>query len=80
MIKPSDWLSKKEASGFLKVNEKTLESLREEGYLKPGFHWRSSTDPDQLPWKPTPFYHKNLCKEVVEKWKENHVSVHQIAA
>ncbi len=51
-----------------------------EGYLKPGFHWRSSTDPDQLPWKPIPFYCISLCKEVVENWKENHVSVQQIAA
>ena len=80
MIELSNWLSKKEASAFLKVNEQTLESLREEGYLKPGFHWRSSTDPDQLPWKPIPFYHISLCKEVIQNWKENHVSVQQIAA
>ena len=80
MIEPTNWLLKKEASAFLKVNEQTLESLREEGYLKPGFHWRSSTDPDQLPWKPKPFYRISRCKEVVENWKENHVSVQPIAA
>ena len=80
MIETSNWLSKKEASAFLKVNQKTLEVLREEGYLKPGFHWRSSTDPDQLPWKPKAFYHISLCKEVVENLKENHASFEQIAA
>ena len=74
------WLSKKEASALLKVNEQTLESLREEGYLKPGFHWRSSTDPDQLPWKPRAFYNISLCKEVVKNWKGNHAAVKQIAA
>ena len=80
MTEPSNWLSKKEAGEFLKVNEKTLDSLREEGYLKPGFHWRSSTDPDQLPWKPIPFYNISLCKEVVEHWKEKHLSVQKIAS
>ncbi len=74
------WLSKKEASALLKVNEKTLESLREEGYLKPGFHWRSSTDPDQLPWKPRAFYRISLCKKVVEQWKDNHDPLEQIVA
>ena len=80
MIEPSQWLSKKKASEFLKVNEQTLEVLREEGYLKPGFHWKSSNDQDQLPWKPRAFYHVNLCKEVVENWKMNNVSFEQKAA
>ena len=80
MIEPSKWLSKKEASEFLKVNEQTLEVFREEGYLKPGFHWRSSTDPDQLPWKPRAVYRISQCKEVVDYWKENQASFEQIAA
>ena len=46
------WLSEKEASEVLRVDEKSLEELREKGYLKPGFHWKSSNDPKQLPWKP----------------------------
>ncbi len=62
MKERSEWLSKKEASAVLKVNEQKLEVLREEGYLKPGFHWRSSTDPEQLPWKPRALYHINICK------------------
>ncbi len=74
------WLSKKEASAFLRVDEQTLEVLREEGYLKPGAHWRSSTDPDQLPWKPVAFYRISRCKEVIDYWQDNQDSFVQIAA
>ena len=80
MIEPSKWLSKKEACAFLKVNEQTLEVLREEGYFKPGFHWKSSTDHDQLPWKPKALYRVGLCEEVVDHWKDNLAKFEQIAA
>ena len=56
MTEPTIWLSGKEASEMLRVDEKTLEFLREMGYLKPGAHWKSSTDPKQLPWNPKVFY------------------------
>ena len=74
------WLSEKEASDVLKLDEQTLELLREEGVLKPGSHWRSSTDPEQLPWKPKVFYFISECREVIEYWKANHSSFGQIAA
>ena len=35
------WLSEKEASEVLRVDKKSLEVMRERGYLKPGPHWRS---------------------------------------
>ena len=35
------WLSEKEASEILSIDQKTLEVLRERGFLKPGSHWRS---------------------------------------
>ncbi len=41
MIQESKWLSVKEASEVLKVDEQSLEVMRERGYLKPGSHWRS---------------------------------------
>ena len=66
MIKTSIWLSGKEASEALSVDEKYLEILRESGYLKPGAHWRSSNEPKQLPWKPKVFYLISGCKEVIE--------------
>ena len=80
MIEESKWLLGKEASEVLRVDEKSLEVLRERGYLKPGSHWRSSNDPKQLPWKPKVFYFKSGCKEVVEYLQKNDDSFTQKAA
>ena len=80
MLEPSVWLSKTEASELLKVDEQSLEVLREWGYLKPGYHWRSSNDPEQLPWKPNVFYRISGCKEVIEDLVVNEGFLDQIAA
>ena len=80
MIETSMWLSEKEASEVLRVDEQFLEVLRERGYLKPGSHWRSSNDPKQLPWKPKVFYRISSCKEVIEYWRHQNTSNDQIAA
>ena len=64
----------------LRVDEQSLEVLRERGFLKPGSHWRSSNDPKQLPWKPKVFYFKSGCKEVVEYLQKNDDSFTQKAA
>ena len=80
MIEPSIWLSEKEASKVLKVDEQSLEVLRERGYLKPGSHWRSTNDPKELPWKPKVFYFISGCKDVIEYWKNNEDSFSQRAA
>ena len=80
MIKTSMWLSEKEASEVLSVDEQSLELLRERGYLKPGIHWRSSNDPKQLPWKPNVFYFISGCIEVIEYWRNTDASSDQIAA
>ena len=69
MIKSSIWLSGKEASEVLKVEEKYLELLREMGYLKPGFHWRSSNEAKQMPWNPKVFYLISECQKVIEYWQ-----------
>ena len=80
MIEASKWLSEKEASEVLRVDKQTLEVLREMGDLKTGYHWRSSSDPNQLPWKPKVFYFISGCKEVVNSLKDNYSSFDQIAA
>ena len=80
MLEESIWLSEKEASEVLRVDEESLEVLREMGFLKPGSHWRSSNDPKQLPWKPKVFYFISGCKEVVEYLQENDHSFSQKAA
>ncbi len=74
------WLSGEEASEALSVGEQSLEVLRERGCLKPGSHWRSSTDPKQLPWKPKVFYCINGCKEVIEYLQKYDATFDQIAA
>tara|TARA_Y100001968_G_scaffold312271_1_gene335264 strand:- start:533 stop:775 length:243 start_codon:yes stop_codon:yes gene_type:complete len=80
MTEPSLWLSEKEASEFLRVDKQTLDLLREWGYLKPGTHWRSSTDPQQLPWKPKVFYRISEFNEIIEFLRDNHAFFDQIAA
>ncbi len=74
------WLSEKEASMFLRVDEQYLEALRERGYLRPGFHWRSSNEPNQLPWKPKVFYFISGCKGVIEYWQDKDFSFDQMVA
>lgn len=80
MIEESKWLSVKEASEVLKVDEQSLEVMRERGHLKPGSHWRSSNDPKQLPWKPKVFYSISGCKEVIDYWQKNNDSSAQRSA
>ncbi len=80
MTEHSIWLSEKEASEVLKVDEQALEVMREGGVLKPGSHWRSSNDPEQLPWKPKVFYSISRCKEVIEYLQDNEACFDQIPA
>ena len=80
MIEASLWLSEKEASEVLRVDEQSLEAMRERGYLRPGTHWRSSNDPKQLPWKPKVFYFIRGCKDVIEFLHSNDDSFAQRAA
>ena len=80
MKETSNWLSEKEASEVLRVDEQILELFREGGYLKPGSHWRSSNDPEQLPWKPKAFYRISGCEEVIEYCQNNESSSEKKAA
>ena len=80
MKKPSMWLSEIDAIQVLSVDKLTLEALRERGHLKPGLHWRSSNDPEQLPWKPKVFYFISGCEKVIEYLRDNHDSFDRIAA
>ena len=80
MEESSSWLSERDAIETLRVDKLTLEELRERGCLKPGYHWRSSTDTEQLPWKPKVFYRINACKEVIEYIQNNDASSDKKAA
>ncbi len=74
------WLSEKEASEVLRVDEQTLVVLRERGYLRPGTHWRSSEDHEQTPWNPKVSYRINGCREVIKYAQANDASFDQMAA
>ena len=80
MIKSNIWLSGREASRALSVDESYLELLREMGYLKPGSHWRSSNEPRQIPWKPKVLYFISGCKKAIEYRQQNDASYERIAA
>tara|TARA_Y100001968_G_scaffold314811_1_gene340638 strand:+ start:1929 stop:2171 length:243 start_codon:yes stop_codon:yes gene_type:complete len=79
MIDSSAWLSEKEACEALRVDEESLEVLRESGCLKPGFHWRSSNDPKQLPWRPKVLYFVSRCREVIKYSQHYDASFNQKA-
>ncbi len=76
----SPWVTEKEASKILGVNESTLSHWREIGYLKPGTHWRSSNEEQQIPWKPIVIYHIRWCKEVMDYWKQHDAHIFNMAA
>ena len=80
MSQSATWVTEKEAGQILGVNEKTLDFWREAGYLKPGTHWRSSFDAEQLPWNPKVIYHVRWCREVIEYWKEHDAPVKPLVA
>ena len=80
MVESLMWLSEKEASEVLRVDEKHLELLRESGDLRPGICWRSSNEPKQVPWKPKVLYSISGCKEVIEYLQNNDDSFDQKAA
>tara|TARA_Y100001968_G_C18991308_1_gene541539 strand:- start:32 stop:274 length:243 start_codon:yes stop_codon:yes gene_type:complete len=80
MKEDSMWLSEKEASAALRVDENFLELLREKGCLRPGYHWKSSNDPEQLPWKPKVFYFISGCQEVIKYCQVTDSSLPHLAA
>ena len=76
----SQWVSEKQVSEVLRIEQKNLEVLREMGFLKPGTHWKSSLDPKQLPWCPKVLYNIRCCKEFIEHWDKHDYSFSKIAA
>ena len=50
------WLSSNSAAAYLGTTESKLSYLRENGFLKPGIHWRSSPNGQKKPWNPEALY------------------------
>ena len=54
------WHSTNSAAEYLGITEIKLLYLRENGFLKPGIHWRSSPYGQKKPWNPEALYNTLL--------------------
>ena len=55
------------AAEKLGINEVRLSYLRENGFLKPGIHWKSSPYGQKKPWNPKALYNIKMCKKIINK-------------
>ena len=62
------WQSSNYAAEILGVTELTLDYFRENGFLKPGLHWKSSPYGQKKPWNPEALYNTKLCKKIIDKY------------
>jgi len=62
------WLTSDSAAKILGITEIKLSYLRENGFLKPGKHWKSSPYGQLKPWNPEALYNAKLCKEIVNNY------------
>tara|TARA_Y100000991_G_C21904518_1_gene319582 strand:+ start:242 stop:478 length:237 start_codon:yes stop_codon:yes gene_type:complete len=61
------WNSSNSTAKYLGITEIKLSYLRENGFLKPGIHWRSSPYGQKKPWNPEVLYNTKLCKNFIDK-------------
>ena len=59
------WTSSESAAEKLGITEIRLSSLRENGFLKPGIHWKSSPYGQKKPWNPKALYNVKSCRKIV---------------
>ena len=62
------WHSSNSAAKNLGTTEVKLSYLRENGFFKPGIHWRSCPHGQKKPWNPEPLYNPILCKKIIDKF------------
>ena len=62
------WQSSNFAARDLGMTEIKLSFLRENGFLKPGIHWKSSPYGQKKPWNPDALYNTKLCKKIIDKY------------
>ena len=62
------WNSSELTAKKLRITELKLSSLRENGILKPGIHWKSSPLGQKKPWKPRALYNVEMCRNIVNKF------------
>ena len=61
------WSCSELAAEKLGINEIRLSYLRENGFLKPGIHWKSSPYGQKKPWNPKALYNIKMCKKIINK-------------
>ncbi len=61
------WSCSESAAEKLGINEIRLSYLRENGFLKPGIHWKSSPYGQKKPWNPKALYNIKMCKKIINK-------------
>ena len=61
------WIAPDSAAEDLGITEIKLSKLRENGFLKPGIHWKSSPIGQEKPWNPEVLYNAKLCKHIINK-------------
>ena len=62
------WSSSNSAAKYLGITEIKLSHLRENGFLKPGVHWRSSPYGQNKPWNPKALYNIKMCRNIINKF------------
>ena len=67
------WHSSNAAAEDLGITEINLSRLRENGFLKPGIHWKSSPYGQNKPWNPEVLYNKKMCKKIVDKYSSKDI-------
>ena len=67
-MKGNTWNSSNSTAKYLGITEIKLSHLRENGFLKPGVHWRSSPYGQNKPWNPEALYNTKLCGIFIDKF------------
>ena len=62
------WSSSELTAEQLGIAEIKLSSLRENGILKPGIHWKSSPLGQKKPRKPKALYNIKKCRVIINKF------------
>ncbi len=62
------WISSELTAENLGITEIKLSSLRENGILKPGIHWKSSPLGQKKPWNPKALYNIQKCRNIINKF------------
>ena len=62
------WISSELTAEKFGITEIKLSSLRENGILKPGIHWKSSPLGQKKPWNPKALFNIRKCKNIINNF------------